>query len=171
MVQASDFPSWVLPSSLFQERILRLTAKHCFYVFKTYTMWLVRNDWHITLVSSSSCPLSSSICRVKLFFSLESWLIRASFSSSLFKNSPGKRFHKNKWIMILLSDWHSCLLSFGIATRTPTQILFYICRRPAQSHTGKTRAMSLFQTQKGTLKEPIFSSEYELITDHVSCFI
>lgn len=73
--------------------------------------------------------------------------------------------------MILLSDCHSCSLTFGIITRTPTQIQFYIERRPAQFHTGKTRATSLFQTQKGTLKEPNFSSENELITDHVSCFI
>lgn len=53
--------------------------------------------WHnqsITLVSSSSCLLSSSICCVKDVFPRDSWLISDSFSSSCLINSPATRFNQ-----------------------------------------------------------------------------
>lgn len=51
----------------------------------------------ITLVSSSSCLLSSSICCVNDVFPRDIWLISDSFSSSCLTNSPVIGFKKRKW--------------------------------------------------------------------------
>lgn len=74
------------------------------YLFTNYLkmrifLWLFQNharipNERITLVSSSSCLLSSSICWVKDNFPRESWLISDSFSSSSLVNSPARKVSK-----------------------------------------------------------------------------
>lgn len=68
--------------------------------------------------------------------------------------------------MVLLSDCYSCLLTFKTITRTPTQTLFTFGEHPRANQIVKTKTMSLSLTQKGTLKELVFSSKSVFLVEN-----
>lgn len=98
LCQGQELTSLKLPGS-----ILTPMCHFSFYpgykptrvVFPFPTQWMGQHQ-SITLVSSSSCLLSSSICWVNDVFPLDSWLISDSFSSSCLTNSPVKEFDQER---------------------------------------------------------------------------